>query len=135
MKRYYKEIIFGSVLTILFVGLIFWFGRQEADGYLKILIAVITVFLGIFAVIRNISAKKKEFASGMPTEDELTKLARIYAGSRAFIYSMYLWFLIFIFNYTFSERKEMLGIGILGSALIYGICLWYYKTTANFGEE
>jgi len=29
----------------------------------------------------------------------------------------------------------MLGVGILGSALIYGICLWYHKARAGFNEE
>jgi len=43
--------------------------------------------------------------------------------------------LIFWFNSSFSDREEMLGIGILGSGAIYGICYWYYRSTGNFGNE
>ncbi len=134
MKDYYREIISGLLLTALFSGLAIWFFRHEPDAILKITIAIITIVLGIFVFIRNIIAKKRNLEAGAPPEDEFTKLAKVYAGSQAFIYSMYLWFLIFIFRSSLPDPEEMLGVGIMGSALIYGICLWYYKSRGGFNE-
>jgi len=45
---------------------------------------------------------------------------------------MYLWLLIFLFNSSFAKNETMLGIGILGSGLIYGISLWHIKLTGEF---
>ena len=80
----------------------------------------------------QILSKKRHLATGVPREDEFTKLARVYAGNQAFLYSMYLWLLIFVFNSSFTKNETMLGIGILGSALIYGISLWYFQRTGEF---
>ena len=135
MKNYYREIIFGIALSIIFAGLLFWFAANEPQARLKISIAIITILLGIVTFMWQTVNKKRNTKAGAPSEDEFTKLAKVYAGNRAFLYSMYLWLLIFIFNSAFTKHETMLGIGVLGSALIYGVSLWYYKTTGNFNEE
>ncbi len=132
MKNYNKEIIMGVLFAAIVAGLFLWFTRHEPDAYLKIGIATITVLLGVYAVAHKVTAKKRDLKDGVPSEDEFTKQAKLYAGSRAFLYSLYLWFFIFIFNSSFTDPEEMLGLGILGSALIYGVSLWYYKRYGAF---
>ena len=135
MNNYYREIVFGIALLIVYAGLIFWFAANEPQAVLQISIAIITLLLGMVAFIWRTVKKRRDDQAGEPPEDEFTKLARVYAGNRAFLLSMYLWLLIFIFNSSFTKHETMLGIGILGSALIYGLSLWYYSSTGKFYEE
>ena len=135
MKNYKKEIVIGLAFVSIVAGLFLWFIKHEPDVFLKIGIAIIAVLIGAYTFVRQIITKKRDVKDGVPSEDEFTKTAKIYASSRAFFYSMYLWFLIFIFHSSFTNTEEMLGIGIMGSALIYGISLWYYKSSGDFDEE
>lgn len=135
MKKYRNEIVIGILLVLIFAGAIFWFARHEPDAYLKIGIATLAIFVGIATFMWNLVRKKRDLQAGAPAEDEFTELAKLHAGSKAFLYSMYLWFIIFIFHTSFPNQEEMLGIGILGSAGIYGLCLWYYKATSEFANE
>lgn len=135
MKNYKKEIMVGLVFAIIVAGLFLWFIRYEPDAYLKIGIALVTVLLGAYTFVRQIITRKRDLRDGVPAEDEFTKRTKLYAGNRAFFFSMYLWFLIYLFHSSFTNQEEMLGLGIMGSALIYGISLWYYKTSGDFNEE
>ena len=135
MKKYSKEITFGVLFAAIFAGLLFWFINHEPDSFLKIGIASLAVLIGAYAFIRQILTRKRDQKQGVPAEDEFTVQAKLHAGNQAFHYSLYLWFLIFIFHTSFSNQEEMLGIGILGSALIYGISLWYHKSSGDFSAE
>ena len=96
---------------------------------------MITILVGIVTFIWQTVNKRNNIKTGAPAADEFTKLARVHAGNRAFLYSMYLWLFIFFFNSSFAKNETMLGIGILGSALIYGVSLWYFNATGDFSEE
>lgn len=135
MKKYRTELVLGTALVLMFSGTVLWFSRHEPEATLKITIAGIAIVLAILVFVSKWMKKKRAIENGEPEEDEFIKIAKLYASSRAYFYSMMLWFLIFIFHGKFSNQEEMLGIGIMGSALIYGICLWYYKSTANFNEQ
>ena len=135
MNSYTREIALGSILILFFGGLIFWFARHESGATLKILIAALIILIGSASFILKLIKRRRDIQSGAPAEDEFTNMARVHAGSQAFLYSMYLWLLIFIFNTSFTSNEEMLGIGVLGSGLIYGLCLWYFKSTGAFHEE
>ena len=135
MKNYKKEIAFGIALLVIFAGLLFWFISSADQSGLSIIIALIIILVGIVTFVLQVVNKRQDLGAGTPAEDEFTKLAQVYAGSRAFIYSMYLWLLIFVFNSAFTKYQTMLGIGILGSALIYGLWLFYFKTTGDFNEK
>ena len=132
MKNYTREIVFGAVLVIFFVGLIAWLIIIESPSVLMVVIAILILLIGTVTFIRQMLNKKRNIETGAPAEDEFTRLAKVYAGNQAFLYSLYLWLLIFVFNSSFSKNETMLGMGILGSTLIYGISLWYFKTTGEF---
>jgi hypothetical protein len=132
MKNYTNEIFFGTVVFLFFAGIIAWSIITEPQSPLPISIALLTLLIGTVTFIRQSITKRRNIETGAPAEDEFTKLAKVYAGNQAFLYSMYLWLLIFVFNDSFQKNETMIGIGILGSALIYGISLWYFRTTAEF---
>jgi hypothetical protein len=132
MNRYNSEIVLGMVLFTFFSAFITWLIFTEPFSPLPIGIAILTLLIGTAAFIWKTITKQRNIETGAPAEDEFTKLAKVHAGNQAFLYSMYLWLLIFVFNDSFTKNETMIGIGILGSALIYGISLWYFRTTAEF---
>jgi hypothetical protein len=132
MKDFTRELIFGTILLVIFTGIIIWVIFSGSQSFLPIGIAILIVLIGTVTFITQTIKKKKDIESGAPPEDEFTKLAKVYAGNQAFLYSQYLWLLIFVFNSSFSKNETMLGIGILGSGLIYGITLWYFRSTGEF---
>jgi len=134
MKNYSKEIAIGVLLALSIIGATFWFVSHESDNILQIAIASLTIALAVGAFIRHLAKKKRTLDSGEPEADEFTNMAKLHAGSKAFLYSMWFWFLIFIFNNHFSNREELLGIGILGSGAIYGILYVYYKNNPKLDE-
>jgi ABC-type uncharacterized transport system permease subunit len=135
MKNYGREIAFGIGLLLVFAIFLFWIVIIAPQNYLIVGIAFGIVLLGLATFLRQTIKKKQAAETGEPIDDEFTNLAKIYAGNQAFLYSMYLWLLIFIFNSSFTKHETMLGIGILGSALIYGISLWYFRTTGAFNAQ
>lgn len=135
MKNYFKEITAGAVLLTIFTGLAIWFVKYNPGAVLEIVIAGIAVVVGMSVFIINLIKKRKDVQTGAPSEDEFTKLAKLHAGSKSFFLSVYFWFFIYIFHAYFPNVEEMLGIGFMGSALIYGICIWYYKSTGKFNEK
>jgi hypothetical protein len=135
MNKYNKEVGFGFLMLVIFAGLLVWAVFAMPQKGLVIFIAIIIVLVAAFTFIAQVVKKKRDIEAGNPAEDEFTKLTRVYAGSRAFTYSIYLWLLIFVFNSAFTKPQAMLGVGILGSALIYGLWLLYFRTTGEIYEE
>ena len=134
MKKNTNEIVFGIMLGLVFVALIVWFIIHQPDPLWKIITAsFIIIALLVYLIFRTLKMRKDAKAN-IPIADEMTSKAKVMAGSKAFYLSLYLWMLIFIFNSSFSDNREMLGIGILGSCLLYGICFWYFKKTGDFHE-
>lgn len=114
------------LLTLsLWAAVIFFMVTTETTPDFKIYLIVILVsVLPLIPLYRGYRARQDEKAN-IPLEDEMSRLLQIHAGAYAFRYSMMSWFAIFIFRDKFPDTEEMLGIGILAAATIYGLC-WLY---------
>jgi hypothetical protein len=136
MNKFNLKIVLSIVAVITAAAIAFWIFMDEDPNFsIKIILAGLATIVGMIAYIMILNRKRKDVDSGIPVEDEFSNAAALYAGQKAFMSSMSLWLLIFVFNSQFSSNEEMLGIGILGSALLYGIYLWYYKSKAGFDEK
>ena len=135
MNKFKREITLVILLSALIIGAILWFVRFETESKQKIILVSILSIAGLVLFTVKLIKKKKDIANGIPVKDEFINKVKLYAGAKAFLLSIYFWLLIFLFNSSFSDRREMLGVGILGSIAIYGICFWYYKSTSNFIDE
>ena len=109
MKNYTKEIIIGVLLLSTIGGFVFWFMKYEPEQYFKIGLISIGILGALFFYMRQLARKKRDVAAGFAVEDEFTNKAKLFAGSRAFLGSLYLWFFIFICNGKFSDNEEMWG--------------------------
>jgi len=80
-----------------------------------ILVVVFAVFIG---VKRLTSAKR-----GEPPEDELSKKVMRKTSSLSYYISLYLWLAIMYFSDKFNyETHTIIGIGILGMAVVFSVC-------------
>ncbi|NOY50181.1 MAG: hypothetical protein GXO88_06450 [Chlorobi bacterium] len=71
--------------------------------------------------------KEKDIEKGMAVEDELSNLIKYKSGYLAYMYSMYMWLVIFVLKDHFPNNESMIGGGILLSALIFGISKFIVK--------
>jgi hypothetical protein len=128
--------IWPLLLALSFaVALAFWFSNFEREITPRmILILGLAAALLALPLYRSIQQARDEKV-GIPLEDELTRERRLLAGARAFHLSFYLWMAIFVFNSKFSDAEEMLGIGILGSAALYGLCWFHLKIRGHQGAD
>ena len=131
MKNIWKELVYGLSFVLIFGGLFFWIVITTDLTPLMLIIGAIALLVGLITLIIKMVANHKNISTCQPAEDEYSKLAKVYAGNQAFHYSMYLWLIIFFYNDSFIKNETMLGLGILGSALLYGLILWYKKSTGE----
>ena len=108
------------ILVVISTGL--WFFNSDSGFNLQELssFVIILVVLG-FAVFNGF----KRFSSvkrGEPIEDELSKKILVKASSISFYVSIYLWlFIMYYSDKTPLENHTLIGLGILGMALIFAI--------------
>lgn len=135
MNQKIRHLFHGALLIISIAFLAYYLvvnGFDRTSKFITIsIIAICSLALYIFIAWK----KKRDIKNDIPVDDELTIKSKVYAGAKAFQISMFLWLAIFIFHESFSKPETMLGVGILGSALIYGLCLLYFKSTQNFDNS
>jgi MFS family permease len=113
--------------AVFVAGILAWYFLTNPQINLKILlIAVLAVIVLLFASFQAFQRIREE-KRGEPAEDELSSLLKMRAGSQAFFYSQFLWLFLFLFHSKFADIENAFGIGILGSAAIYGISLIILK--------
>jgi len=124
------------IILILTISTVLFLIIREGDITINIKILVISIAISVVLVfyltgeIRTIRERRR----GIPTEDEMSYRQKEKAGNRAFHSSLLLWLLLFIFKSYFEQVETLLGIGILGSALLYGIYLWQFKLKGTNNE-
>jgi hypothetical protein len=132
MKRIW---LLFSVATLVLVSALIWFlstnspkGSESPAQY--IIIALIIAFAVILG-IRRIQSRKR----GQPAEDELSKQIMTRASSLAYYISLYLWLFVgFISDKTNWEAHTLIGVGILGMAVVFAAS-WLYVSFVGFRNE
>ncbi len=84
--------------------------------------------------LTNEIKKRREAKLNIPEEDEMSKRHKMMAGNKAFHASLILWLVIFFLNDIIDKNERIIGIGVLGSGLIYGVYLWYYRLKGTRDE-
>ncbi|MBC8375032.1 MAG: hypothetical protein H8E26_03235 [FCB group bacterium] len=123
-----RSILIVPILAACVIGgFAFYFLNYEPMMSWKmitiIILSLVMLAIPVYRSIQNAKDKKKN----IPLEDEMSRVLEIYAGAYAFRYSMMSWFLIFIFRGKFPDSEEMLGIGIMASAAIFGLTWVYFR--------
>jgi len=124
-----KKIFPVFMVSFLVLGtIILWFFSSKAPmsvietGQFAIIILLVgfAVYLGI--------TRLRSVKRGEPAEDELSKRVLQKASSLAYYVSLYLWVaMIFVNDRTKIETEVLLGIGILGMAVIWVALVIFFK--------
>ena len=130
-----KYALLGIIDLSVLIGLFYYLGNNEFNRSSKIIAILIITICSLGLYLYNEWKKKQDIKNDILLDDEMSIKSKVYAGNKTFQFSMILWVVIFIFHESFTEPETMLGLGILGSTLIYGSCLLYYKTTQNFDNS
>jgi len=133
MKYVKPAIALVSLLVTLSIwGFIAVYRAGYEPNVLQTAIIAILLISGVYAFVVHMRRYRDE-QQGFPPEDELSNRIKYKAGYYAFIASMYVWMLIFLFKAFIPDAETMLGGGILLSAFI-SIAIRNYMTR-NYDEN
>ena len=130
MQNNRNTLIMVPILAASLIGgVVFYLIKFEPLLDVKITAIILLMVFALVIPLYRSFKQARDVKRNIPVEDEMTRLLEIHAGAYAFRYSIWLWFMIFIFRDKFPDTEEMLGIGILGSAALYGLSWLYLKKT------
>jgi peptidoglycan/LPS O-acetylase OafA/YrhL len=125
MKR---SIIIGILAVLVLGTLVIWMLNSEgpitgtAIG-IGVIQVVVLVFAGLVIYRRWTAAKNK-----LPAEDEMSKNILRRGAATSYYVSLYLWLALMFFEERIAlERSTLIGAGILGMAIIYGLSWLYHN--------
>ena len=121
-----KAVIIVLLALLVLTSMIIWMINSGSSFELKgILMIGIQVVMVVFATVvlyrRMRSARQK-----MPAEDEMSKSITRRGAASSYYVSIYMWLALMLFEDRIKlEGHSLIGAGILGMALIYGLS-WIY---------
>jgi peptidoglycan/LPS O-acetylase OafA/YrhL len=115
-------LVFVVTALVLITTGIWYFSTNEPLKLFDLLtfgIIVMVVSFAVFLGFKRLTSAKR----GEPAEDELSKKIMRKASSVSYYISLYLWLAIGYFSEKINyETHTIIGAGILGMAVIFGIC-------------
>jgi peptidoglycan/LPS O-acetylase OafA/YrhL len=123
-----KSIIVFIVSALVLISAGMWFvsrfPKSSLVDYFQFGIIILVVIFAIFLGYKRFtSVLRRE-----PTEDELSKRINQKTASLSYYISLYLWlFLMYCSDKINYQTHTIIGAGILGMALTFGICWMVIK--------
>ena len=122
-----RKAIVIAVLAVLVLGtMLLWLFNSETTitGSRSIMIGIQVVILvfAVLVVVKRWTAKKQN----LPAEDEMSKRILQRGAATSYYLSIYMWLALMYFEERIElERSTLIGAGILGMAILYGLS-WVY---------
>lgn len=135
MKIKYKSLI-SFILPIAGITLLsLWahIAKEPFDtvGYLIFGLSILMIGLGLYFKIQSYKNEK----SGLTSDDELSKRIKEKATAKSFNISFYMWLFIILFVKDIEPKvKIIMGLGLLGMALVFFIN-WFYYSKVGISDE
>jgi uncharacterized membrane protein len=126
----YSKLIVGILLSITLVLFAITAGVKRGNflGASFMIVIALTIVVFFIGYTRR---ELKSVREGFPVEDERSNKVKTLAGYKAFLISIY-WLLIIGWASSnewiqFRDVSQATGAGILGMAIIFGLCWLYYN--------
>ncbi len=123
--------IAGTISMLVILSLFLWIGTIWSKGHIEnativAIPAVIIAILAIWVFVRSYRSVK----GGFPIEDERSTRVMDKAMAKAYLISI--WLLLAIGWVSddlieFRDISQAMGAGIIGMAIIFGLCWLYYN--------
>ena len=124
-KKFYVLLI--TIIVTLSLGAWLYYSKTGSFDIKDLLQSSIIVILVAFALIIGVQRLRSE-RRGEPAEDEYSKRVMQKAASTAYYLSLYLWLGLSYFNDKLQlETGLLIGRGILGMAILFALCWFYFK--------
>lgn len=132
MKRGVLMIVLA---ILLLVSAVFWFFNYMDIVKIENLSNIgVILLIGGFALALAVS-RLKSVKAGLTAEDELSKRIRDKASSRTYYVSLYMWLIIgYLSDRTSLEFHTLIGVGIIGMALLFAGFWLYFNFKGNFND-
>lgn len=130
-----KEILMIVFVATVVLGVVLWFTNLTKPVTFEVIAQIgIVILLVGFAVYIAVS-RIKSAKDGLKPEDELSKKIRQKALATSYLVSLYWW----LFLGFYSDKKEfachtIIGMGILGMAVLFAGFWVYYNYKGNYNE-
>jgi uncharacterized membrane protein YhaH (DUF805 family) len=124
-----KKIIPVLVISVLVLGTtLLWMTNSKFTMPLAEIVQFVVIILIVgFAVYLAVN-RLRSVRRGEPAEDELSKKILQKASAFSFYTSLYLWVaMIYINDHTKLDTGVLIGIGILGMAVIWVVLVIFFK--------
>jgi peptidoglycan/LPS O-acetylase OafA/YrhL len=119
-----KRAVLVFVLAAMFVATtaLWFFSKTNKITTVDIAglgVILLVVGFAVFIGYKRLTSAKR----GEPAEDELSKKVMLKTSSLSYYISLYLWLVIMYFSDRLKlETHTIIGVGILGMAVIFTIC-------------
>ena len=100
-------------------------------GYLVVGLCILMICFGMYFKIQSYKSEK----AGLTSDDELSKRTKEKAAAKAFYISFYGWLFIILFIKGVEPKvKIIMGVGLLGMALVFFLN-WLYYSKVGISDE
>ncbi|MFH0842819.1 MAG: hypothetical protein V1903_09390 [Bacteroidota bacterium] len=125
-----KAVIIFILTAIVIAGAILWLmsrsGHIRTVDFMSMAVLVIVVGFALYMGIKKITSARR----GEPAEDELSRKIMRKTSSLSYYISLYLWLAIMYFSDRFVlETHTIIGMGILGMAIVFAVCWLVFNFT------
>jgi len=125
--------LLGTVTVI--AGVVLWMYHSGPVNVEEILMIAGVLIIVVFAVAISVQ-RMKSVREKLPPEDEFSKQIMRKSASLSYYISLYLWLLIMYFESKLDmDRSSVIGMGILGMALVFAGCWVYYRYFRKSSHE
>lgn len=130
-----KGVLMIVLAILLLVSAVFWFFNYMDIVKIENLSNIgVILLIGGFALALAVS-RLKSVKAGLTAEDELSKRIRDKASSRTYYVSLYMWLIIgYLSDRTSLEFHTLIGVGIIGMALLFAGFWLYFNFKGNFND-
>ncbi len=130
-----KELIMILIAFMVIVTVVLWFTNLPKPVKLgeagMIGVVVLVVGFALFVAFMRIKAIK----AGLKPEDELSKKILQKTASMSFYTSLYWWLSLMYFSDKIKlESHTIIGLGILGMAILFGGFWFYFNYRGKFND-
>jgi hypothetical protein len=126
-----KGILSLVISSLLLITVLLWFFQVREHMNIYLLLFAVGVILVIGFSVYNGIMIVRESKRHLPVEDELSRKNKLRAGYYSYLFSIYLWILLYFLSDRFENPRILFAVGIMGMAVLFLGSLLYFKNRSD----
>jgi peptidoglycan/LPS O-acetylase OafA/YrhL len=130
-----KGLIMILLAIMVIVTVVFWFTNSTKPVKLGEIAMIGSIVLVVGFALFVAFARIKAVKAGLKPEDELSRKIMQKTASMSFYVSLYWWLFLMYFSSKIKlESHTLIGLGILGMAILFGVFWFYFNYRGKFND-